>query len=338
VAFSALLLLARAAEQKSARHAFLAAVLTAGLPMIHMHSFLAVGLAAAVWLVVWRVKNRSVAIAWLLPLLVAIPQLLRTRQQLAQSAGSFIRMKPGWMSPEGGLAVQAKFWLMNGGLLVPLAMLAFALAPTRLKKLTAPFLLLFALAAMVVFQPNDFDNIKLFAFSVCIFSALCAGLLARLWNRNIAGKIAAVAACLALCGSGLASVIYEWKSSWRIAGPKEIAFANTVRDFTPPDAVILTGKQPTHPAFFLAGRRVFLGFHNWTGQHGMPIEPRRTEVREMFTGSENADMLLKQHALRYVVIGPPEREEFGAALNEQFFKDRAESSASTEDYTIYRLR
>ena len=338
IAFTVFLLLGRAAEQKSARHALAASVLTAALPMIHMHAFLVIGLTAAVWVVVWKVWPPRIIAAWLAPLFLALPQLLRTQRQLAQSNESFIRVQAGWMSAEGGFAVQAKYWLMNGGIFLPLSVLAFMFVPARARKFTAPFLVLFAVCTFVVFQPNDYDNIKLFAFSVCIFAMLCAAVLVRLWQRPWWGKCAAIVLGITISASGLLSILHEWKSSWRIAGPLEIEFAEKVRTFTPPDALLLTGKRPTHPAFFLSGRRVFLGFHNWIGQHGMPIEPRRTEVHEMFTAGPRAEELLKQHGLRYVVIGPPEREEFGSELNEHFFKERAEDSASVGEYTIYRLR
>jgi hypothetical protein len=337
ICFSALLLLGRAAEDRCARSALAAGLLTACLPMIQMHAFLVIGLAAAVWLVVWRVLNRKVWLAWLISLLPAVPQIWRTARQVGQSSDSFIRLQVGWMSPEGGAQVQAKYWLMNGGLLVPMSVLAFAILPARIRRFCAPFLVLFALCCFVVFQPNDYDNIKLFVFSVTVFGFLCAALLAKAWRSGGLGKAAALVAALLLCLSGTFSVVHDWRSSWRIAGPAEIAFAETVREFTPPDALLLTGKQPTHPAFFLSGRRVFLGFHNWIGQHGMPIEPRRTEVREIYTGGEKADALLKQHGLRFIVIGPPEREEFGDSLAESFFKQRAHSFASSGEYTIYRL-
>ena len=306
--------------------------------MIQMHAFLVVGLAATVWLLAWKVWDRKVAVAWLLPLLLAVPQVLRSAQQIGQSSRSFIRTQFGWMSPQGDWSVQAKYWWINGGVFLPLSIFAFILLPSRIRKLTAPFFVLFGICAFVVFQPNDYDNIKLLAFSVCVFAMLCAALFIRAWERGVFGKCGAVLAALAISLSGILSIGHEWNSSWRIAEPADLEFGEKVRTFTPPDALLLVGKRPTHPAFFLSGRRVFLGFHNWIGQHGMPIDPRRDEVREMFTAAPRAESLLKEHGLRYVVIGPPEREEFGDALNEQFFKDRAEASASVADYTIYRLR
>ena len=338
VAFAALLLLGRAAERKCARHALAASALTTALPMIHMHSFLMVGLAAGIWVIVWRSWQPRILLAWLLPLVLAVPQILRTQQQLAQSSHSFIRVQAGWMSPQGDWWVQVKYWLMNGGVLLPLSVVALVFMTARIRKFTAPFFVMFLLCAFVVFQPNDFDNIKLFAFSVCVFAMLGAAILVRVSELGWFGKAAAVLAGSAICASGAFSMIHEWNSSWRIAGPGEIEFAEKVRAFTPPDALLLTGQQPTHPAFFLSGRRVFLGFHNWIGQHGMPIDPRREEVREMFRGGPRAGDLLKENAIRHVVIGPPEREEFGVELNEAFFKERAEDSVSVGSYTVYRLR
>jgi uncharacterized membrane protein len=114
------------------------------------------------------------------------------------------------------------------------------------------------------------------------------------------------------------------------------AFAIRVLDATDERSVILTAQKLNHPVPFLTGRTIVLGFHNWLSQHGIPFQERADEVREIYAGGERAPELLARLGVTDVVVGPPERAEFGT-LDEAFLASIATARTTEGAYTLYHL-
>lgn len=346
VAFSVILLMGRAMEEGVERGRFeilTAAILTGLLPLVNAHSFLAAnwcGLAYALLFgrfLDWK-RWLTLALWYALPMLVlALPQLLWTRSQMVISETPFIRLHLGWMYDFGEPMSWIDYWLINGGLRVPLAIGCWLFASVRVKKLTSPLFSFLVIGNLMAFQPFVYDNVKLFTFADLAISALIAALLFQLWQRSRAWIFVILPVSGLVVFSGLLSIWREMKLESLIVTKEGVAFADVVRKETPPRSVFLTAEQLNHPVPVLVGRPMVLGYKGWLVQHGIPIAEREADVKTMYEGGEGAAGLLRKYKVDFVVVGPAEREEF-KGLNEAFFEQRRSARIRVGGYTLYDIR
>ena len=334
IALAALALLSRD-RTPTRTEAVVTGVLLGALPLVNAHAFLAAGLCAAVW--VLRDPVAQVRRWWptmVVAAALAGPQVLWVHEQMAASATPFIRPAKGFLFDTS--LDWPRYWLLNGGLFVPLALVAWWRTGRDLRRTTLPMLLLLPLAMAVSFQPNPFDNIKLLLFVDVGCALLVADLTHRWFARGRVGATVAAAAIVVCTASGALSWIRAPGARCVMATAVDVSFAARVLDATDAHSVVLTGQRLNHPVPFLTGRTIVLGFHNWLSQHGIPFQERADDVRAMYAGTERAPGLLRRYGVTDVVVGPPEREEF-PDLNEAFFAGIAVGRVTDAPYTLYHL-
>ncbi|HSK69306.1 MAG TPA: hypothetical protein VLA21_08625, partial [Candidatus Limnocylindria bacterium] len=148
------------------RQTVLLGVMAGGLPLIHTHSFLALGLASAGFLA-YGLFRKAPLKPWLLyggiAALLALPQLLAFTFSQAGTEG-FVRLQFNWVNNSGGQGLRDGylwFYVKNVGL--PFVLLLFALLEKnpRHRQLFAGAFAVFLVAEFVLFQPNEYDNNKL---------------------------------------------------------------------------------------------------------------------------------------------------------------------------------
>ena len=155
------------------------AVIAGLLPMIHTHSFLALGIVSLSYFVIDLISVRfekKRLFAWLtygiLTCLLAAPQLfLFTFRQTTESG--MVRFHLNWANEADSYLW---FYIKNLGLIFLLMPFAFLILPKRDKKVYSGAILLWLIAEFVVFQPNNYDNNKL----LFIWFAFTCGLVSKL--------------------------------------------------------------------------------------------------------------------------------------------------------------
>ncbi len=148
------------------------------LPLIHTHSFLALGILSAVYLVIDLLSKRYAPkriIAWLtyalIACILAAPQLfLFTFKQASES--SLVRFHLNWAN-EGDSYLW--FYIKNLGLIFLLMPIAFLVLPKRDKKIYSGALVIWLIAETLAFQPNNYDNNKL----LFVWYAFTCGLVSK---------------------------------------------------------------------------------------------------------------------------------------------------------------
>ena len=193
------LLLRFAFEQR--RSALAPLILFAGgLPLVHTHSFLALGVVSAVYCVQDLALHfdRKRLLQWACygcaAVLLAAPQLFGFAFQQASESG-MVRLHFNWANEVDSFLW---FYIKNMGWLFLLLPFALLLLSKRDRRIASGFLFLWLISEIVVFQPNIYDNNKLlFAwfFSLCALTVRLLGVLAhRLSHRFPASPRARVAA------------------------------------------------------------------------------------------------------------------------------------------------
>ncbi len=186
-----------------------------GLPLIHTHSFLALGIVSAVYclqdLVLYFDRKRLIqwACYGCIVILLAAPQLFGFAFRQASESG-MVRLHFNWANEVDSFLW---FYVKNLGWLFILLPFALLLLSKRDRRIALGFLILWLISEVVVFQPNIYDNNKLlFAwfFCLCALTAKLLGVLShRLSHRLICAPKERVAALslMGIISSGLGMFI-----------------------------------------------------------------------------------------------------------------------------------
>lgn len=181
--FPCLQLLYRAAIEKETRLFIVLGVLAGCLPLVHTHSFLAIGIISVFLIVVQTVSQiaKREEGGWnhigyfmlfgIIAVCIAAPQLFAFT--FKQSMGDqFVRLHWNWCNESDGWLW---FYIKNLGLIFILMPLAFLSTKKENKIFYGGALLIWLICEFVVFQPNTYDNNKL----LFIWFAMTCGIVAE---------------------------------------------------------------------------------------------------------------------------------------------------------------
>jgi hypothetical protein len=314
-----------------------AGVVLSLLPLVHFHSFVALALTSGFLFFIqlfterrnWKRVLRNWS-AFAIPLFVlALPQTLWITPS---HAGRFLRIQWGWMTGNGPLWL---FWLKNLTPHLPVFLIALYFARPKLKTFYLAFIGLFLVANIVVFQPYDWDNMKLMLLWFLVSCVLAGSLLADLWRESRAGPLLASTLAGTLLLTGMMSVYRELHVSWLMFSSEDVALAEFVKNHTSKDAIFLTSDKHNQPIACLAGRRIIMGYRGWLWTHGIDYEARQRDVFDIYRGAKNALELMRQHRVQYVLIEQDKIRDFHE--NSQFFAARFPALYQSQNYTIFKI-
>jgi hypothetical protein len=309
----------------------LVAGLIAGLlPGFHPHSFAAVGIVSGF---LFLLRPRRVWVAfWAPACFLAAPHLVPLVQHV--SASGFFRFQPGWRGQ--GETSWVVFWIRNIGLPTLLIIPAWLTADPALRRFYLAFIGLLVLSLLIVFSPNDYDNLKLIYYWYAATAVLVAGWLVRLAARNRVLAMVAIVSFLTSIATGGLAVLYELQSRKLMFDRDEVAVAEFVRTETAPRSLFLTAPSLHQPILSLAGRAIVRGPTAWLWSHGYPFAEREADVRAIYAGRHDAVELLRYYRVDYVYLGPRERQELKA--NQEFFDRTFPLLYRNENIQVYDAR
>jgi hypothetical protein len=319
-------------------HTVAAAICAGMLPLVHAHTFLVVmGVAACLALIfhsMWR--------GWLLFFAIAIPVSLPDVFWLAHTGGvntrSYLGWQPGW---DHGTHNVLWFWFVNAGpfLLALLAVLFWRgpklRLPQALIKFYAPFALCFIVPNLIRLAPWVWDNIKVLYWWYIASTPLVALLLARLWQQRSRWRWLAPVALLTMVLAGgldVLRVVTEATEQQEFT-PEGIAIAKIISQQAAPRAVVLHAPTFDTPVF-LTGRRSLLGFPAWMWSRGIDYSLRYNQVQSIYLGGLDANDLVRQYGVDYVLVGPAELSTF--RVNE-YFLSQYKKLAEIGPYRLYQV-
>ena len=206
--------------------------------------------------------------------------------------------------------------------------------PKKLLTYYLPFLAIFIVSNIFIFQPWDYDNTKVLFYFVIGSSIIVAYVLAiPLASKYYLGKVAVIVLIFFTIFSGILSVIYESFSIYELYNRQGIEFAQKVNSLTQHGSVILTSDQHNHPVTAFSGRNIVMGYRGWLWTWGYNYSQREKDITNIYNGSQFAPGLLKKYKISYVVIGPTERNDFFA--NDQYFDNHYKLVLSLNNYKLY---
>lgn len=294
----------------------LAALLTGSLALVQAHSLFVVFLISAGASIATIIKsnfNIKLITNWLIFAAVTTLAVLPLFNSISSSTNALlhIRFDPGWTSEENIIW----FWLKNLGIFAPVLTVAlfWLFKKNRLLLLLyLPFLAVFALANIFVFQPWDFDNSKLLIYWYFASTIVVAYFLFdQFFQENLAKKIIGSIIVFLLIFSGGLDIFRTFTkvTNYQIFSKQDLEVASSVSNLTPQDSVFITASNHNHPIPALTGRSTLVGFHGWLWSHGLPYQGRAADIVKIYQGIE-AEELIAKYRISYITLGPSEKSSF----------------------------
>ena len=211
------------------------------------------------------------------------------------------------------------FWVKNAGLPFILVVCACLCARRRgyldiMLGMTA----IYVVAETILFQPNEYDNNKLFYIWF-----MFAMILAADYGSMIMQRLAGLPGRALLCGlflwasvfSGALSLGREAVSGYQLFSANAVAAGDWIHENTDRDDVFLTGQQHINPVCSLAGRQIICGSDLYVFFHGLDYAQQSADCRRFYENPrENADVLTK-YDVHYIYVSDYERAEFDVDLD-----------------------
>ena len=300
------------------QQAALLGVMAGGLPLLHTHSFLALGLLSAGWLAYDLIRSRGKRLLpWLLygglACLLAAPQLFGWTFRHTSGNASFVRFQFNWVNNSGGRGLRDGylwFYVKNIGLPFLLLLLALFDKNKRRHMIACGAFVVFITAELFLFQPNEYDNNKLFyvwwALGAVIAADYAADIFERLRglrSRHVLAGMLAVA-CFT---TGILSIARECVSDYQMYSRADMETAAFVEENTPEHSTFICWTQHINPVSGLAGRNIVCGPGLWLYWHGYNLSQREADIRDFYADPAAYADVLARYDVDYILVGEYER-------------------------------
>lgn len=348
VLFVVLYLLYMAVFEKK-KEFFLPAGIFAGLmPMVHTHSFLACGLVAIGWIAVSVVKenfSKEILLSWLwfgIPaLLISLPQLLIWTFDAALGNDVFVRKVFNWVNETDNWLW---FWVKNVGITFILLPVAFLNTSTKNKAVYSGAILIFVIGELYVFQPNLYDNNKLFLIWY-LFTAIIVGeFLVNMYEKlqGVKGRQILAGIMIFLCiNAGVLTMAREIVSgfrpySYQLYSRDHVSAANYIIKNTEKDATFLSYNNHNNVIASLTGRNIFCGAGTFLFFHGAGYQERESLLHRMFTEIDSFEQYKTEYNIDYVFISSYEEGNYLDIIID-YFSETYQKVFAQGEVVIYKL-
>ncbi|MBQ4551673.1 MAG: hypothetical protein IJA59_01840 [Clostridia bacterium] len=308
----------------------LLSVMAGGLPLLHTHSFLALGLLSAGWMI-YDLCHRGKILPWLLygglACLLAAPQLFGWTFQHTTGNTRFVYFQFNWVNNSGGWGMRDGylwFWIKNIGVPVILLILSLLEKDRKRRFIASGAFVIFAISEFIIFQPNEYDNNKLFYVWWALCAVLAADYAVDIFDR-LKGLRAryVMAGMLAVCcfATGTLSIAREVKSDYQMFSKSDVELAEWVEENTDKDDTFICWTQHINPVSALAGRDIVCGPGLWLYYHGYNLSERESDIRAFYQDPANNRAVLDKYSVDYILLGGYEYNDARAsagALTENF--------------------
>ena len=329
-------------ERHGARELVLLGVFAGGMPLVHTHSYLALVLCCAgacgyVVLTAEKGERFNALKPWLLFAAIAaalsLPQLINFTFVQATSSEHFLRFQFNWCNNRGGYGLADTylwFYVKNVGL--PYLLIAIAAfrrkpkgalrLPNNIRQnrlLLCGATVIYLVAEFILFQPNEYDNNKLFYVWFLLCLPMAADYAMELFKRlkGAHGRAALAALFLLVCFlSASLTMARECVSDYEAYSARDVEVGEYIREHTPEHSVFVTGNQHLNPVSSLAGRTILCSSDSYLYYHGFDTTERRAEIAEFYADPASHLDLLSKYGVEYVYVSACERASTQYELDE----------------------
>ena len=313
-------------SMRSGRAVALLGVWGGVLPLIHTHSFLALGLCTVGMMVYDLIHDRErwqllkwYALYGALAVALAAPQLiLFTFAQTFQGEGAntFLTFQFNWVNNPGGRGMRDfYFWFYIKNIGLPFIALILALVEKNPKhrRIFSGALAIILAAETIRFQPNEYDNNKLLYLAWLLCTMIVADWAVMIWRRMKGLRARPLIAVLVAVATFLSAGLTLWRealSDYQSFSAQSVEAGEYIRDNTADDAIFLTGTQHLNPVASIAGRQIVCGPDLWLYYHGFNTMERNIDIRRFLENPDGNMDVLEKYDVDYIYVSSYERSSY----------------------------
>ena len=346
----ALMLLISSARERSMRQTLILALWASCLPMVHTHTFLALGLFSGGFLLARLCMDRDDRAGVLLRagaylgivLVLALPQVLGNAVRQTIEGGS-LRLQFNWVNNSRGMGMidgYLWFWVKNAGL--PFILVICACLEARRRghaDIAAGMAAVFVVAETILFQPNEYDNNKLFyiwfMFAMILAADYGSVIMARLAGLRGRYVLASLFMAASMLSGGL-SIAREAVSGYQLFSASAVEAGRWIRENTGKNDVFMTGQQHINPVCSLAGRQIICGSDLYVFFHGLDYSSQAADCQRFYEFPQQNEYVLEMYDVDYLYVSDYERAEF--SVNLEYIDEHYDLVYQNPDVRIYEVR
>ena len=197
---------------------------------------------------------------------------------------------------------------------------------------------IFAVAETILFQPNEYDNNKLF-YIWFMFAMIFAADYGSILMQRLAGLRGRALLCAlflwASTFSGVLSLARETVSGYQLFGANAVEAGKWIEENTEHDDRFLTGQQHINPVCSLAGRPIICGSDLYVFFHGLDYRQQAADCRRFYEHPADNAAVLDHYGVRYIYVSDYERAEFDVDLDT--IEENYELVYQNPDVRIYEV-
>lgn len=328
--------------------AVILAVVAGSMPMIHTHSFLALGLLSAAWFfcvlpkAVRRGRAKELIVNYVIYgavcMALAAPQLLKWTMD-SVATGNLLKLNLGWVAgANGAIGNVLLFYIVNIG--VVFVAMWFMIPSLRDEALTL-FIgasAIFVLSNLVAFQPNLYDNNKLlYIWYMLIDILVCDWLWCIIEEARPRVLRSAIAGVIVFLGtfSGFLTMFREAVSEYQLFSYSQVEAADYILENTEPDSLFLTAANHANPVPVLTGRNIVCGSSLYLFFHGVEYQQREAALPDMFAGGDAFVRYADSLGIDYVYLSPYEYGNY--TVNYDWFAENYPLVYEQDGISIFRI-
>jgi hypothetical protein len=324
------------------------------LPLLHLHSFLAISIPLLALFAfplsgsgTFSDRKSALSFGSLVAGIGGASQLFLFHEKNPNSL-SWNIILPGWaQNPSSGQAAAIAmnpiwFWIYNTGLFLPAAFAGFWIIRKNrdFRAWAVTGFLLFCISLVFCMQPYFYDNLKLFTYAF-LFLAFFLGIFLE-WIQNHAGRFGRILAPLLLllqCGTGIHELLAFQKgiehATW--FGPSELELAKGFKKIrNSPNDRVLINPIHNHPIPCLAGNPVVMGYPGWLWSWGIQYNSLESRIGSVLTGDSAALANVKALAPRYIVVNANEKFQ-NHPIAIPFLDSNFKKILSVDTWQVYQI-
>ena len=327
------------------------------LPLIHTHTFVALALSSAGVMIYdllhgdpaggisrKRLMGRYLIYAGVTAAL-ALPQLIGFTFAQAFQQGeqhvSFLAFQFNWVNNPSGHGMRDFYlWFYVKNIGIPFLMLLMAAVEKdpKQRRILAGMAPIVLAAELIRFQPNEYDNNKLFYLAWMLGCMAVSNWAARVWRmlKGLRGRgLIAAGAAFVIFLSPVLTIARECVSTYQAFQRDAVEAGEFIRAETEPDAMFLTGTQHLNPVDSLAGRSIVCGPDLWLYWHGFDTTERKLDLQFFYEDPEENQDVLEKYGVDYIYVSSYERSSYD--VNESWLDDHYVIIFANREATVYRV-
>ncbi|MBO6093164.1 MAG: hypothetical protein J6P40_05990, partial [Oscillospiraceae bacterium] len=254
---------------------------------------------------------------------------------------SFMVFQFNWVNNPSGKGMRdfyLWFYIKNIGIPFIILLLAVFEKDSRQRRLFSEMVLIVVAAETIRFQPNEYDNNKLFYLAWMIGCMIVSNWIAHVWHllKNLRGRtLMAAGTAVVFFLSPVLTILRECVSSYQAFSAAAVESGEYARNHTEENAVFLTGTQHLNPISAIAGRTIVCGPDLWLYWHGFDTTERKIDIQNFFENPEGFSWVLEKYDAKYIYVSSYERNSY--EINETALERMFEVQFRNNEAIIYRV-